>query len=85
MKEAVVTKTLAAVMIGFTCCWLPISLMDNIEAGRGQHILPRQVYLIYGFLAYLSSAISPFIYAATNMQFRREYKTILNKAMACFR
>ena len=85
MKEAVVTKTLAAVMVGFICCWLPISVMDDIDAARGQHTLPRQVYLTYGFLAYLSSAINPFIYAATNMQFRREYKTILKKAMACFR
>ena len=85
VKEAVVTKTLAAVMAGFTCCWLPISVMDNIDAVCGEHTLPRQVYLTYVFLAYLSSTINPFIYAATNMRFRREYKTILKKAMPCFR
>ena len=77
VEEAKVTKTLAAVMVGFTCCWLPISIMDNIDAARGEHTLPRQVYLTYTFLAYLSSTINPFIYGVTNRQFRREYKAIL--------
>ena len=85
VKEAVVTKTLAAVMVGFTCCWLPITVTDNIDAARGEHTLSRQMYLTYVFLAYLSSTINPFIYAATNMQFRREYKVILNKAMPSLR
>ena len=77
VEEAKVTKTLAAVMVAFTCCWLPISVMDNIDAARGKHTLPRQVYLSYAFLVYLSSAINPFIYGATNRQFRRGYKLIL--------
>ena len=84
VEDAKVTKTLAAVMVGFTCCWLPISVMDNIDAARGEHTLPRQVYLTYAFLAYLSSTINPFIYGATNRQFRREYKAIL-KMTICFR
>ena len=84
VEEAKVTKTLAAVMVGFTCCWLPISVMDNIDAARGEHTLPRQVYLTYAFLAYLSSTINPFIYGAMNRQFRREYKAIL-RMIVCFR
>ena len=84
VEEAKVTKTLAAVMVGFTCCWLPISVMDNIDAARGEHTLPRQVYLMYAFLAYLSSTINPFIYGATSRQFRREYKAILRMTV-CFR
>ena len=84
VEEAKVTKTLAAVMVGFTCCWLPISVMDNIDAARGEHTWPRQAYLTYTFLAYLSSTINPFIYGATNRQFRREYKAIL-KMTICFR
>ena len=84
VEEAKVTKALAAVMVGFTCCWLPISVMDNIDAARGEHTLPRQAYLTYSFLAYLSSTVNPFIYVATNKQFRREYKAIL-KMIVCFR
>ena len=83
VKESKVTKTLAAVMVGFTCCWLPICIMDNIDAARGEHTLSRQAYLTYGFLAYLSSTINPFIYGATNMQLRREYNAILSKIF-CF-
>ena len=82
-EEAKVTKTLAAVMVGFTCCWLPICIVDNIDAARGEDTLPRQVYLTYGFLCYLSSTINPFIYVATNKQFRREYKAILSN-INCF-
>ena len=83
VEEAKVTKTLAAVMVGFTCCWLPICIVDNIDTARGEDTLPRQVYLTYGFLCYLSSTINPFIYVATNKQFRREYKAILSN-IVCF-
>ena len=84
VEEAKVTKTLAAVMVGFTCCWLPVCIMDNIDAVRGEPTLPRQVYLTCAFFVYLSSAINPFIYGATNKQFRREYKAIL-RMIVCFR
>ena len=84
VEEAKVTKTLAAVMVGFTCCWLPVSIVDNIDAASGEDALPRHVYLTYGFLCYLSSTINPFIYVATNKQFRREYKAILSHII-CFR
>ncbi|XP_078374260.1 LOW QUALITY PROTEIN: melatonin receptor type 1B-like [Oculina patagonica] len=83
VEEAKVTKTLAAVMVGFACCWLPVCIIDNIDASRGEQTLPRQAYLTYGFLAYLSSCINPLIYGATNKQFRREYRDILRKII-CF-
>ena len=79
VEEAKVTKTLVAVLVGFGCCWLPISVIDNIDAARGEHTLPRQVYLRYVFLAYLSSTINPFIYDSMNKRFRRENKAILSK------
>ena len=84
VEEAKVTKTLALVMASFSLCWLPICIMDYIDAARGEPTLPRQVYLTYGFLAYLSSTINPFIYGATNRRFRREYKTILKKISLIF-
>ena len=79
VEEAKVTKTLAAVMVGFTCCWLPVIIINSIDVARGEPTLPRQAYLTYGFLVHLSSSINPFIYAVTNKQFRREYKVILAK------
>ena len=84
VEEAKVTKTLAAVVVGFTCCWLPIGVMDYIDVSQGKSTFPRQAYLTYGFLLYLSSTINPFIYGGTNKQFRREYKAILSQIF-CFR
>ena len=84
VEEAKVTKTLALVMASFALCWLPISIMDYIDAARGEPTLPCKVYLTYGFLAYLSSAVNPFIYGATNRRFRQEYKTILKKISLIF-
>ena len=81
VEEAKVTKTLAAVMAGFAFCWLPVCIIDYIDAARGEFTLPRQAYLTYGFLVYLSSTINPFIYGATNYYFRREYQTILGRVL----
>ena len=84
VEEAKVTKTLAAVMVGFTCCWLPVCIIDYIDATSGEPTLPRQAYLTYGFLVYLSGTINPFIYGAMNKQFRCEYKAIL-RGMLCLK
>ena len=79
LQEVKVTKTLATVMVCFTFCWIPVGIMDFIDAMRGGNTLPRAAYLIYGVLVYLSSTINPFIYAARNRHFRQEYKAILRK------
>ncbi|KAJ7365608.1 Melatonin- receptor [Desmophyllum pertusum] len=84
VEEAKVTKTLAAVMVGFACCWIPVAIIDYIDAARGEPTLARQAYLTYGCLIYLSSTINPFIYGATNKNFRREYKAILSNIL-CLR
>ena len=84
VEEAKVTKTLAAVMVGFACCWLPVCIIDCIDVARKEPTLPLEAYLAYGFLVYLSSTINPFIYGATNKHFRREYKAVL-RGMLCLR
>ena len=83
VEEAKVTKTLAAVMVGFTCCWLPTGVMDYINVAQGKPTFSRQLYLTYGFLIHLSSTINPFIYAVTNKHLRREFKSILSQIL-CF-
>ena len=84
VEEAIVTKTLVAVLVGLVCCWLPISVMDNIDPAHGEHTMPRQVSLAYVFLCYLSSPINPIIYGAMNKYFRQEYKNIF-PIILCFR
>ena len=83
VEEAKVTKTLAAVVVGFMFCWVPVSLMDFTDAVRGGHSWPRQANFTYGLLVFLSSAINPFIYGAMSRYFRREYKAILTKFCRC--
>ena len=73
------TKTLAKVIAGFALCWIPICVMDYIDAVRGERSLPREAYLTYGFLGYLSGTINPFIYGSLNRYFGQEYKVILRK------
>ena len=85
VQEAKLTKTLAAVMAGFALCWLPVCVIDYIDAARGEPTLPRKAYVTYGFLVYLSSTINPFIYGVMNTNFRREYKLILSKLLCCRR
>ena len=77
IEEAKVTKTLVTVMVGFSLCWLPICIIDIIDASRGKPTLPRQLYLMYSSLVYLSSTINPFIYGVTNRTFRRAYFNVV--------
>lgn len=84
VEEAKVTKTLVTVLFGFVFCWLPIFVVDCTDAARGERTMPRQVYLMYAFLAYLSSTINPCIYGIMNKHFKREYK-VLSRKFACLR
>ena len=45
VEEAKVTKTLAAVVVDFSCCWLPIGVIDYIDVGQGKPTFSRQAYL----------------------------------------
>jgi melatonin receptor type 1B len=82
VKEAKITKTLAAVFLGFACCWLPVSVIDYIDAINGSPLLPRRSYLTYGFLVYVSSLINPMIYGIASRSFRHEYKRMV-KSVLC--
>lgn len=77
VQEVKVTKTLAAVLLGFSCCWFPIVAIDQIDMSNGVPILPRRVYYLYGLLIYTSSAINPVLYGLMNRSFRAEYKRII--------
>ena len=81
VEEAKVTKTLATAMAGFACCWIPVLIIDYIDAINGAVTLSRRSYLTYGFLVYLSATVNPFIYGATNKRFRREFKLIFGKLL----
>ena len=83
VEEAKVTKTLVVVFVGFAACWMPISVIDYTNAAYGQPELSRSVYLMYGFLVYISSTINPFIYGVMNRSFRSEYCRIIFGLARC--
>ena len=74
IQEVKVTKTLAAVLFGFSCCWFPIMIIDQIDMNNRVPMLPRRVYYMYGLLIYTSSAINPILYGLMRRAFRAEYK-----------
>ena len=85
VQETNITKTLVFVLVGFAFCWLPVLVMDTIDVVTGALILPRQLYLFYTFMVFLSSTINPFIYALVNKRFRREYWKILRRLCCAHR
>ena len=76
VRDANITKTLVAVVVGFALCWLPVLVMDTTDVVTGALILPRQMYLFYTIMVFLSSTINPFIYAVVNKRFKREFLKI---------
>lgn len=73
VEEIRITKTLFAIVLGFTLCWVPVFVIEFTDSVTGNHSLPRRVYLLNGFLVSISAAINPIIYGVLNRTFRKEY------------
>lgn len=73
VEEVNITKTLFAMVLGFTICWVPVFVIEFTDSATGNHSLPRRVYLLNVFLVSISSAINPVIYGVLNRTFRLEY------------
>jgi hypothetical protein len=72
--EAKVTRTVLAVFVGFFTCWIP-----PLIAAVANQSLPNKSHswiVTITYFAALSTAINPFIYAATNRQFRKTYVSL---------
>ena len=78
VREANITKTAGAVVLGFVFCWLPVLVIDVIDTVSASLILPRQLYLLYTFMVFLSSTINPIIYALVSRRFRKALEILLN-------
>lgn len=73
IEEVNITKTLFAMVLGFTLCWVPVFVIEFTDSATGNHSLPRRVYLLNVFLVSISSAINPVIYGVLNRTFRTAY------------
>ena len=76
-REIRATWTMMFATLGFSLCWFPVSVIDFVDTFTGGGNLPRQVFMLNGFLIFTSSTINPFIYWLTNRDFRKAYREIL--------
>ena len=76
-REIRATWTMLFSTLGFSMCWLPVSVIDFIETSRGGGNLPRQVFMLNGFLIFFSSTINPFIYWLSNRDFRKAFREVI--------
>lgn len=83
VEEVNITKTLFAMVLGFTICWVPVFVIEFTDSATGNHSLPRRVYLLNVFLVSISSAINPVIYGVLNKTFRLEYYRVWPCCSCC--
>ena len=76
-SEINITRTLFAILVGFFACYIQIAVIDLIETLYKQFSQPRQVYVLYTFMAGLASCLNPIIYGILNPTFRKEFVKVL--------
>lgn len=76
-REIRATFTMMLATLGFSLCWLPVSVIDFVDVFTGGGNLPRQVFMLNAFLIFMSSTINPFIYWISNCDFRKAYRELM--------
>ena len=77
-QEMRTTTTLFAVVVMFVLSWLPVFVIEIIQAFFiDWWRIPREVQLLWTFFGSFSSAANPLVYGFANSSYRREYKRLL--------
>lgn len=76
VQEINISCVLSYIVVGFLICWVPMWAFVMWKR-FSPDTAPPIVQLFVTFLLFLSSAINPFIYAATNRVFREEFRKLL--------
>ena len=76
-REIRATWTMMFATMGFSLCWLPVSVIDFVDTFTGGGNLPRQLFLLNAFLIFASSTINPFIYWLSNRDFQKAFREML--------
>ncbi|CAG9760179.1 unnamed protein product [Ceutorhynchus assimilis] len=67
------TKLMAVIFMCFLFCFLPLMIVNVFD----EKVSYPELHVLASILAWASSVINPFIYAATNKQYRSAYKKLL--------
>jgi len=78
--ETKAAKTVAIIVGGFICCWLPFFtayLSRAIICSSYVECVPQSLMSLFTWLGYLNSAINPVIYGLFSADFRHAFKHIV--------
>lgn len=73
IEEVKITRTVLAVVLFFLVCWIPEYIISIIIRVNPEH-LHRFAHRAVVFFLFLSCSLNPWVYAATNREFRTEFK-----------
>ena len=76
VQEIKITRTVFGVVMFFLICWIPEYIISMIIRLQPNHF-PPFVDRIVVFFLFLSSSLTPWVYAVTNREFRAEFKRLL--------
>ena len=76
-EENKLTRIVLAIILGFAACWVPCMVIDFVDVSV-DGFLPREVYMTYTFLGFISSLINPILYGIMNKLVRREAVDIIS-------
>ncbi|XP_033102963.1 D(2) dopamine receptor-like [Anneissia japonica] len=76
-RERRAAKTLVLVFVFFVVLWLPFFVIHLTTAICTSCNVPMELFVIFTWLGYVSSAINPCIYTMLNMDFRHAFLRIL--------
>ena len=76
VEEIRITRTVLGVVLFFLICWIPEYIISIIIRVRPEH-LHRFAHRVVVFFLFLSCSINPWVYVATNREFRTQFKSLL--------
>ena len=76
VEEINITRTVFGVVMFFLICWIPEYIISMIIRLHPDHLHPIVDRIVVFFL-FLSSSLTPWVYAVTNREFRAEFKRLL--------
>lgn len=76
IEEIRITRTVFGVVSFFLVCWIPEYILSIIIRVHADHLNPIANRVVVFFL-FLSCSLTPWVYAATNREFRSEFRRLL--------